>query len=55
LRFVIRASIIALFSLLSGCATPEVKAPCGPLNAYAADDCGDAKPANAAFDAALKR
>jgi hypothetical protein len=50
-----RALFLALFSLLSGCATPEVKAPCGPLNAYAADDCGEAKPANAAFDAALKR
>jgi hypothetical protein len=40
---------------MAGCATPEVKAPCGPLNAYAADGCGEAKPANVAFDAALKR
>jgi hypothetical protein len=40
---------------LAGCATPEMKAPCGPLNAYAEDDCGEAKPANEAFIAALKR
>jgi hypothetical protein len=55
LKFAIRASFVALIALLSGCATPEVKAPCGPLNAYAADACGEAKPANVAFEAALKR
>jgi hypothetical protein len=55
LTFVNCASFLALLSLLCGCATPEVKAPCGPLSAYAADDCGEAKPANVAFEAALKR
>lgn len=40
-------------ALATGCARPgrELKAPCGPISSYAANDaCGELKPVNSAFD-----
>lgn len=50
------ASALVLAALITACARParELKAPCGPLSAFAKDDhCGAAKPVNAAFQTVL--
>jgi hypothetical protein len=57
------ALTILLVGTLSGCATGQLKAPCGPLNHTAVkaydtpqnEPCGEAKPVNAAFSTLLKR
>lgn len=45
--------VLMMAAVATGCARPgrELKAPCGPISSYAADDeCGELKPANSAFD-----
>ncbi len=44
---------LMIAALATACARPgrELKAPCGPISSYAAnDECGELKPANSAFD-----
>ncbi|WP_164760139.1 MULTISPECIES: hypothetical protein [unclassified Mesorhizobium] len=44
---------LTIVALATACARPgrELKAPCGPISSYAANDaCGELKPANSAFD-----
>ncbi|TJV93912.1 MAG: hypothetical protein E5X84_00735 [Mesorhizobium sp.] len=44
---------LMIVALATACARPgrELKAPCGPISSYAANDaCGELKPANSAFD-----
>lgn len=45
--------VLMMAAVATGCARPgrELKAPCGPISSYAAnDECGELKPANSAFD-----
>lgn len=45
--------VLMMAALATGCARPgrELKAPCGPISSYAAnDECGELKPVNSAFD-----
>jgi hypothetical protein len=44
--------VLMMAALATGCARPgrELKAPCGPISSFAANECGELKPVNSAFD-----